>query len=70
MPVNRSQAERSASYLKRKFSRDTKLREDCIEKEVIRQDYTEKVPQVSTTIRNRIKYAWFSTVPPSFMGHL
>ena len=30
MPVNRSQAERSASYLKRKLSSDTKHREDYV----------------------------------------
>ena len=47
MPVNRSQAERSASYLKRKLSSDTKLREDYVAflEEVISAGYAEKVPQ-------------------------
>ena len=47
MPVNRSQAERSASYLKRKLSSDTKLRDDYVAflEEVIRAGYAEKVPQ-------------------------
>ena len=85
MPVNRSQAERSASYLKRKLSNDTKLREHYVAllEEVISAGYAEKVPQnvldrsdglsptmVCTIIRRRIKYVWFSTVPPSFMGRL
>ena len=47
MPVNRSQAERSASSLKRKLSNDTKLREDYVAflEEVIRAGYAEKIPQ-------------------------
>ena len=47
MPVNRSQAERSASYLKRKLSSDTKLRKDYVAfpEEVISAGYAEKVPQ-------------------------
>ena len=47
MPVNRSQAERSASYLKRKLSSDTNLREDYVTflEEVISAGYAEKVPQ-------------------------
>ena len=47
LPVNRSQVERSASYLKRKLSSDTKLREDYVAflKEVISEGYAEKVPQ-------------------------
>ena len=46
MPANRSQAERRALYLKRKFSKDVKFREDyvaCLEK-VIGDGFTEKVP--------------------------
>ena len=47
LPVNRSQAERSASYLKCKLSSDTKLREDYVGflEEVISEGYAEKVPQ-------------------------
>ena len=47
MPVNRSRAERSASYLKCKLSSDTKLREDYVAflEEVISAGYAEKVPQ-------------------------
>ena len=47
MPVNRSQAERSASYLKRKLSSDTKLREDYVAflEEVISAGYAEEVPR-------------------------
>ena len=47
MPVNRSQTERSASYLKRKLSSDTKLREDYVAflEDVISAGYAEKVPQ-------------------------
>ena len=47
MPVNRSQAERSASYLKRKLSSDTKLREDYVAflEEVISAGYAGEVPQ-------------------------
>ena len=46
MPANRSQAERRALYLKRKFSKDVKFREDyvaCLEK-VIGDGFAEKVP--------------------------
>ena len=46
MPANRSQAERRALYLKRKFSKDEKFREDyvaCLEK-VIGDGFAEKVP--------------------------
>ena len=47
MPVNRSQAERSASYLKRKLSSDTRLCENYVAflEEVISAGYAEKVPQ-------------------------
>ena len=47
MPVNRSQAERRASCLKRKLSSDTKLRDDYVVflEEVISAGYPEKVPQ-------------------------
>lgn len=46
MPANRSQAERRALYLKRKFSKDVKFREDyvaCLEN-VIGDGFAEKVP--------------------------
>ncbi|XP_066023399.1 uncharacterized protein [Pocillopora verrucosa] len=46
MPANRSQAERRALYLKRKFSKDVKFREDyvaCLGK-VIGDGFAEKVP--------------------------
>ena len=47
MPVNRSQAEPSGSYLKRKLCSDTKLRENYVAflVEVISAGYAEKVPQ-------------------------
>ena len=47
MPANRSQVERSASYLKRKFSSDMKLHEDyaAFLEEVISAGYAEEVPQ-------------------------
>lgn len=47
MPANRSQVERSASYLKRKFSSDMKLYEDYVAflEQVTSAGYAEEVPQ-------------------------
>ena len=46
MPANRSQAERRSLYLKRRFSKDAKFREDYVTflEEVISEGFAEKVP--------------------------